>query len=501
MADLYPFVKATPESVGIASAWIQDFLDIIDEKRVNLHGFMIVRNGKCAAEGYWAPFNEDYIHRMYSCSKSFTSTAIGILIGDGRIGLNDPIIDYFPEYRPADPHPYQLSMTIRDLLMMATPYAEGSYEFSDPDWTWTFFNKNKPTHPGGTIWHYDTSGTHTMSALVEKLTGMKLMDFLYERVFRYMGGSDDMWCISAPEGYSWGGSGVLARQRDLARLGYLWLNNGRFNGMQLVPEWYIKEASSKQIDNELLGLHGRRDRIGYGYQVWMEPDGGFSFWGLATQYMLAYREKGLMLVTTGDTLSRGSDESIVQEAFSECILKRLSDEALPEDEAAQKALEARLAGLEVYLPVGETDSAWREKIDGKTYALCENRMGMKTVRFDFAPDGSDGVISWENEQGKKCVRFGMGRYIEGRFPQWGYAYDVIAKPTDYLYRTLNAGCWVEPHKLELSMFIEDVQCGLITWKIAFIDEGNTVAMMLCKTGENILWEYWGNCSGERLVDN
>lgn len=494
MSNLYPFVAASPESCGIASENILAFIDRLARKNVNLHGFMVIRHGKCVAEGYYGPFNEDYLHRMYSCSKSFTSTAIGILAGDGKLNINDPIINYFPEYAPAEVHPYKAAMTIRDLLLMATCYAEGSYSFSDPDWVDSFF-KNTPSHPAGTIWHYDTSGTHTLAALAEKLSGMKLMDFLYERVFRYMGGSDDMWCIAAPEGNSWGGSGVIARQRDLARLGYLWLNNGRFEGRQLIPEWYVREGSSRQIDNELLGLHGRRDRVGYGYQVWMEPCGGFSFWGLATQYMLAFREQDIMLVTTGDTLSRGADEEVVCEAFIDTVLSKLTDK-LPENRVAKAKLDKRLANLPLALPVGEKDSSFRAKIDGKTYKLFENRMGIFDIRFDFAPDGSDVAVTWTNEQGKKCVRLGMGYYIEGRFPQWGIAYDVIHKPSDHLMRSLNAAVWVEEHKLELTMMIEDVTQGLVTWKCAFINDGNTVSLMLCKVGEDSLNEYYGNASGD-----
>ncbi len=498
MSTLYPFEKATPESVGIPSRNIVAFLERLEAKKVNMHGFMIVRSGKCVAEGYWAPFKEDELHRLYSCSKSFTSTAIGILAGDGKIDINDPICKYFPEYVPENPHPYLAALTIRDMLLMATCYAQGSYEFTDPNWTETFFTKNTPSHPGGTIWHYDTSGTHTLAALVEKVSGQKLLDFLYDRVFQYMGGSRDMWCLNAPEGVSWGGAGVMARLRDLARLGWLWVNNGRFEGRQLIPEWYVREGSSRQIDNELLGIHGRRNTTGYGYQVWVEPDGGFSFWGLATQYMLAYREKELMLVTTADTLSRGADEEIVNEAFRDCILKPLADGAIAEDPLAQAELSAKIDGLAAMLPPGETDSAMRAKIDGRTYVMNDNRMGIETVRFDFAPDGSDGVITWKNAQGEKCVRFGMGRYIEGRFPQWGYAYETIAQPSPYMYRSLNCGVWVEPHKLELTMFMEDVQCGLLTWKFAFVNEGGTVALMLCKVGENILNEYWGNCAGDAV---
>lgn len=496
MSNLYPFEKATPESLGIKSENILRFLDELKEQRINMHGFMIVRHGKVAAEGYWKPFTEDTLHRMYSCSKSFTSTGIGLLVGDGKISLDDPVLKFYPEYDTPDLHPFKRTMTVRNLLMMATPYEGGTYDFCDPDWVETFFKKCEPTHPGGTIWHYDTSGTHMLSAIVERVSGKKLTEFLYERIFSKMGGSEDMWCLQEPSGkVSWGGSGVIARQRDLARLAYLWINLGRFNGEQLIPESYIREGSSRQIDNTLLGMNNRNHRRGYGYQVWMEPYGGFSFWGLATQYAVCFRDEDLMLITTADTLVEPIDEEYVFNDFARDILKTLSDEPLPENPAAQAELTERLNGLELILPVGETSSPWVEKINNRVYKLNPNRMDLTEVSFRFAPDGKTGILHYENATGPKEIEFGLGFYQPGRFPQKGIAYDVINRPSDHLFGSLNTAVWTEPHKLEVSAFIEEIHCALVTMKFSFYDDGDGVALMWCKIGENMLNEYYGNTCG------
>lgn len=495
MDKLYPFVACKPEEVGLRSQDIEKYYSLIEEKGVNLHGLMIIRHGKVAAEGYWAPFDAEYMHRMYSCSKTFTSTAIGILQGDGKLNIHDPLVKYFPEYEKYCSHPYKAQMTIRDLLLMATPYAVGSYEFTDKNWVESFFNKLEPTHPAGTIWHYDTSGTHTLAALVERVSGQKLLDFLYDRVFKYMGGSDDMWCIKAPEGTSWGGAGVIARQRDLARLGYLWLNYGRFNGMQLIPEDYVREGSSFQIENCLLGINNRNHKCGYGYQVWMERYNGFSFWGMATQYCVCFRDKDLMLVCTGNTIFESIDEEYVFNLFIENVYKNMSDEPIAENKADYESLQKKLSSLTLQLPGGEKDSPCRKNINGKEYEIIPNRMDISKIRFEFSEDGRRGKFFYTNASGDKVIEFGTDTYVEGRFPQKGYNYDVMGVPSDHLYRSLNAAGWVMENTLMLNALIEDIHCGLVTMKFNFSADGNRVALMFCKSGENILNEYYGNASG------
>lgn len=495
MDQLYPFERALPEELGLSSRDITAFIRSLEEQYVNMHGFMIIRHGKVAAEGYWKPFHKDYMHRMYSCSKSFTSTAIGILIGEGKLKLNDPVAKYFPDLLPENPHPYKLSMTVRDLLMMATPYESGTYDWPDKSWVATFFQASEPTHPAGSIWHYDTSGTHTLGVLAERLAGMPLMDFLYDRLFQYMGGTKEAWCIKAPEGNSWGGSGVICKQRDLARLAYVWMNKGRVGDRQIIPEDYVMEGSSKQIDNCLLGHHSRNHHCGYGYQVWMEPEGGFSFWGMASQYAVCYRDKGLMLICTANTLNEPVDEQLIYNAFREHILHKAADTALPADAEGDAALQAKLDSLEMLVPYGDKHSDWQEKVSGITYDLIPNRMGMTQVRFDFFPNGEEGVMTYTNAQGEKQIRFGMAHYVEGRFPQWGYSWDQIGTPSKVLMRCLGSAGWVEPNKLQLTVFLEDIHCGLVTNTVCFLDDGRTVSMMLTKCGENCLNEYYGNTSG------
>ena len=140
----------SPESQGIPSRAILNFLQRIDSERICMHGFLLVRRNRIAAEGYWAPWSADRKHRMYSVSKSFVSLAVGMMIDEGRLTLDDRIVEYFPDKLPEELHPWLAASTVRDLLTMSTAHSSTSYTRDDPDWVWTFFNRI-PSHPPGTI--------------------------------------------------------------------------------------------------------------------------------------------------------------------------------------------------------------------------------------------------------------------------------------------------------------------------------------------------------------
>ena len=172
------FLKDSPENVGIKSTCITNCLERLDRQGIPMHSFLLLRHNKLVAEGYYAPYTPDKLHRMFSISKSFTSIAIGLLADEGKISLNDPIVQYFPEKLPENLHPWIAQMTIRDMLMMRTCHAATTYKFDmQKDWVESFFTV-PPTHPSGKLFHYDTSSPHTLCALVEKLTGEDMLTYI-----------------------------------------------------------------------------------------------------------------------------------------------------------------------------------------------------------------------------------------------------------------------------------------------------------------------------------
>ena len=184
--------KVNPEEMGIPSARILDFIEHLEERKLCMHSIMILRHGKIAFEAHYPPFGPDTLHRMYSITKTFVSMAIGFLIDEGKITLQSKLADFFPEYAGEAPHPFIAGMTVRDLLLMATPYKKTTYTVKDKNWAKTFFT-TEPSHKSGTIFNYDTSGTVTLNALVEKLSGQNLVDYLRPRLFDPLGFSPDTW--------------------------------------------------------------------------------------------------------------------------------------------------------------------------------------------------------------------------------------------------------------------------------------------------------------------
>src|SRR4051812_211885 len=284
----------SPDSLGIPSKAILKFLQRIDAERICMHGFLLVRRNRIAAEGYWAPWSAERKHRMYSVSKSFVALAVGMMVDEGRLSLDDRVAEQFPDKLPAKLHPWLAASTVRDLLMMSTPHSTTSYTRKDPDWVWTFFNR-APSHPPGTIFAYDTAATVVLTATVERLAGMPFLDYMRPRFLDRIGFSADAWCVRTPEGISWGGSGVICTLRDLARVALACMNGGMWGEERVLPEEYVRAATSRQIDNTIRG------NCGYGYQIWCEKENGFSFRGMGSQYALCFPHREFLFTCIADT--------------------------------------------------------------------------------------------------------------------------------------------------------------------------------------------------------
>ena len=304
----------SPESRGMPSEAIIAFMDDLEQNNFNMHSFMLIRNEKVLAECYWPFFNAEKQHRMYSVSKSFTSVAIGMMIDEGRISLDDKVADFFPEYLSPDMHPFVFQATIRHLLMMSTFNPSTSYSWNSPDWVATFFQDTKEKTEPGSRFSYDTAATVVLCAIVEKLNEKLILDYM-RPVFDEIGISKDIWCIKSPDGRSWTGSGILCTTRDFARFGLLCLNRGAWDGKQLISREYMEAATSFQIDNSGRGV-GTELGFGYGYQFWCLRDGGFACYGMGGQLALCLPNKNLLLITTADNQAiRNGIEPIIEAFF------------------------------------------------------------------------------------------------------------------------------------------------------------------------------------------
>ena len=320
-----------PEAKGISASCIIDTLSEIDIRGISMHSFLLCKDDCLVAEGYYAPVKKDDLHRMFSVTKSFVSIAIGLLQEEGRLSLDDSIVKFFPEYVPntSETHPWLLATTIRDMLSMRSCHASTTYDkfSSKTDWVKSFFTV-APTHKPGTVFHYDTSATHTLCALVEKLTNMKMLDYLRNKVLNEIGFSKEAYCLTDGFGVSMGGSGLMATSRDLMCFALLILHNGNLNGKQYISADYIKEATSFQTATCVTGPVPSESQ-GYGLQFWTGEHGSIVCYGMGGQLAILLPEYNTAIVTTADTQGYQGGNQVIYDAIFRHILPELEKKQSP----------------------------------------------------------------------------------------------------------------------------------------------------------------------------
>ncbi len=474
----------SPESVGIPSGAILRFLERIDSERIHMHGFLLVRHDQVAAEGYWSPWTAQRKHRMYSVTKSFVSMAVGLMIDEGRLSLDERVADHFPDRLPEPLHPWVATHTVRDLLRMSTAHSRTSYGRDDPDWVATFFQK-APSHPPGTLFYYDTAATVVLTAIVEQLAGAPFLDYMRPRFLNRIGFSEDAWCIRRPEGGSWGGSGLICTLRDLAKVAWTCMKHGGWDGEQLLPEDYVRTATSPQIDNTIRGQHG------YGYQIWCDPEGGFSMRGMGSQYAIAFPERDFLFTCNADTQGAPSGTAIPQ-LMREELLPDVADAPLPADPATQVALREKIESLaSVPLP-GAATSPVVSQASGTWYDLEDNPMGIKRMRLIF--DGNQGTWEYTRSRSEHTLRFGIGSIMTGTFPQRNYFGEQIGVASGCEYECLASAAWVDDITLNMEVLITDIHLGGLRMSIAFDDD--RISVYMTKQAEWFLDEYVGFAGGK-----
>src|SRR4051812_26120385 len=260
-----PLPRSTPEEQGISSVAVREFVEAAD-KIDTLHSFMILRHGHVIGEGWWKPEAADKPHVLHSLSKSFNGTAVGLAIAEGKLSLDDPVLKFFPGEAPAEPSENLKAMTVRDLLTMTGGHdTEPKSGPGGP--TVKQFLAQPVVHQPGTHFQYNTMGSYTLSAIVTKVTGQTTLEYLKPRLFGPLGIQSPQW-DSSPEGNSLGGYGLKLCTEDIAKFGQLYLQKGKWNGQQLIPQEWISQATSKQVPNEKeshskIGIDWQQ---GYGFQ-------------------------------------------------------------------------------------------------------------------------------------------------------------------------------------------------------------------------------------------
>jgi CubicO group peptidase (beta-lactamase class C family) len=289
--------RATPESQGVQSAGVLAFVEAANAKVNTMHSVMVLRNGQVIAEGWWQPQTPETAHVCWSLSKSFASTAVGLAIAEGKLSLDDQVFKFFPEDVPAEPSANLKAMRVRDLLSMSTGHENEPSLRESKEWRKTFFAHPVP-HKPGTHFRYNSAATYMCSAIVQKVTGQVLVDYLQPRLFDPLGIPAPKWETS-PHGESIGGWGLYLRTEDIAKFGQLFLQKGVWNGKQIVPAEWIAQATARQTSN---GSNPDSDwEQGYGYQFWRCRHGAYRGDGKDGQFCIVIPELNVVVAMTAET--------------------------------------------------------------------------------------------------------------------------------------------------------------------------------------------------------
>ena len=380
------------------------FRSVLDRQGCNMHAILIAQGGKLLHEEYRAPFAADAPHRMYSVTKSFVSLALGCLIGDGKLRADERIVSFFPDKLPREVPDWLAEQTVEDMLRMRT--CMGDINWFRPGVTdrLSYYFSQKPVRPAGTLFHYDSTGTYVLGCLAERLSGKGLLAFMKERFLDEIGGFENAQMLAVPDGTPWGDSALLCTPRALLNAALLVRAGGEWNGKQLVPREYVERATKSMLPNCLSGAQGP-SACGYGYQFWGSPRGGWGMHGMGGQFALYDPQDDALLVTTADTQYDSLGGFKILQAFQDALLGRYAQISDPEPcaRAAQ----------------GLASSALEEEISGRDFALRENPMGIRQIRFCFEKDAL--TLKYENAQGEKELRAGRLRAEYGLFPEYGYS--------------------------------------------------------------------------------
>ena len=335
-----PLPRSSPEAEGISSAAVLGFVSAAD-KIDTLHSFMILRHGKVIAEGWWKPESAGKPHILWSLSKSFTSTAIGLLIEEGKLKLDDPVLKFFAAEAPDNPSESLKAMTVKHLLTMSCGHEKES-PWREPGLSVKNFLAHPVPHKPGTYFQYSTAGTYMLSAILTRVSGRTVLEYLKPRLFKPMGIVDPVWDTSA-EGYSLGGYGLYLRTEDIAKFGQLYLQKGKWNDRQLIPEKWVEQAGSKQIENSKSGHAkiGNDWTQGYGFQFWKSQHGAYRGDGKDGQLCVVMPEQDMVIAVTAKTGAMQAE----LDAIWENLLPAVKSEALPEDAAAAQDLREAVGKL------------------------------------------------------------------------------------------------------------------------------------------------------------
>lgn len=470
------FERVTPESVGIRSQVILDYIDALERSNTEMHGLMIMRHGKICAEGWWQPFGPNLRHGLQSHSKTYAATAVGIAYTQGILKLDERLIDIFPDESPENPSENLKLLTVRDVLCMGC----GMDTMPRPtvDWIRDFMH-TPVNHKPGTAFMYNSTGSSILGAIVRKKTGMGLQEFLTKNLYGKIGiNPDNIRWYCMPDGMETGGGGMFATTEDNLRLMKLYADGGVWEGERILAEDYVKLATSNQNDSATESINNPEasdNFLGYGFQIWMcKPAGVYRADGAMGQFTIVSPSQDLIIAINETAVGAHWAQSTLNITWD--FLEKIKNETLAPDEESADRLARRMRCLNLPNPVCQPFSPMIKKISGKTFHVESGVLSAENWNFmsgealdgitEFSFDFDDYGCVWNtrNSAGTQAIRI----TTDGcRFT------NLMGKPEDQTQLLICDGAWVKDDTFAVSLrWVETCLTKKLVFR--FADDGVTI---------------------------
>ncbi len=409
-----------PEEVGVSSREVAELIKDFKESDIEVHSIMLIRHGKVAFESWAAPYSPDIPHAMYSVSKSFTSAAVGFAISEGLITLDTKLIDIFPEYRPEETDENLELLNVHHLLSMQSGKSVSVFtDKSKNQWIKDFFDAPWKFTPGDGHWEYISENQYMLCAMLTRVTGMSVTQYLTPRLFEPLGIDVPFWEHDT-DGIEAGGWGLFLKTEDLAKFTLCYHQNGMFGGKQVIPADWVYQSQKVQADSSPFNRN-IDCQTGYGYCFWRNAGvNGYRADGMFSQFGIVAKDYDTVLVITAGNIDEQETRDCIWRHFPKCLIENDS-EATPEEKPQLEALNDDLPEM--------PRSDFEEKIAGKMMAFSKNPIlstagfpvsmlpipivymsadragGITDVVFEFHADTC--TMSWTEGEEKNTITCGM----------------------------------------------------------------------------------------------
>jgi CubicO group peptidase (beta-lactamase class C family) len=456
--------RSTPEAEGVSSAGIIRFIDAAEKSKNELHSFIILRHGKVIAEGWWDPYKSTLRHTLYSASKTFTSTAIGFAVTENRLKLTDKVISFFPNELPDPVSPNLAALTVQDVLMMSDGQdpEPSSLAGTSKNWVKAFLATpivNKP----GSVFLYNSMGTFMLSAIIQKVTGQKVVDYLKPRLFDPLGITGMDWEENLMS-VNTGGWGLRVKTEDMAKLGQLYLQKGIWNGTQIIPASWIEEASTEKIIQHPMLAQSKKDSSdweqGYCYQIWRCRHNAYRADGAFGQFIIVMPEQDVVIAIQAETPNMQNEINLVWDYLLPAIKKN----KIPADEKALYALKAKLSTLAIKANSGSFTSFTANKNLNKYFILEPNANQIGSITIQITDSICHFVMNTNTDTYN--LYYGAGFWKTGQTNKPGPSLVSAAKENWALlspYKIASNFYWKDDQTLVMEMrYIESPHSEIIT---------------------------------------